>query len=178
MHRLITAAQVDEGLQSAAILVAGASAMFAKWARGFQPHANTLPLFDQKTSDNAGGDPNIRYYHSYWRLQPGLLLRIRFTPPPGRMWNFQLNNHWMESLDYRYYTIHVNSKSAKYKSDGSFRIIVTHQDPNAGAGGFKGNWIQTADHLFGTMCFRWVNPSVPDETLPHPVAKLVKFASL
>ena len=50
----------------------------------------------------AGGDPNIRYYHSYWRLPAGMALRIRVRPPPCRCWNFQLNNHWMESLDYRY----------------------------------------------------------------------------
>ena len=49
----------------------------------------------------AGGDPNIRYYHSYWKLSAGEVLRIRVRPPPCRCWNCQLNNHWMESLDYR-----------------------------------------------------------------------------
>lgn len=33
---------------------------FSRWALGFQKHANKLPLFDQKVSNNAGGDPNIR----------------------------------------------------------------------------------------------------------------------
>ena len=95
----LTSQQLDQGLQSAAVLVAGASAMFAKWARGFQSHTNELPLFNQQRSNEAGGDPNIRYYHSYWRLGRGEVLRIRATPPPCRAWNFQLNNHWMESLD-------------------------------------------------------------------------------
>jgi len=40
----------------------------------------------------AGGDPNIRYYHSYWRLPAGMALRIRVRPPPCRCWNFQLNS--------------------------------------------------------------------------------------
>ena len=40
----------------------------------------------------AGGDPNIRYYHSYWRLPAGMALRIRVHPPPCRCWNFQLNS--------------------------------------------------------------------------------------
>ena len=57
-----------------------------------QAHANELPLFDQQTSDRAGGDPNIRYYHSYWRLPAGMALRIRVRPPPCRCWNFQLNS--------------------------------------------------------------------------------------
>ena len=47
--------------------------MFAKWAHGFQGHCNALPLFDQQKSNDAGGDPNIRYYHSYWRLGEGRL---------------------------------------------------------------------------------------------------------
>lgn len=56
----LTAATLDEGLQSASVLVAGASMMFAKWARGFQAHTNQLPLFDQQLSNKSGGDPNIR----------------------------------------------------------------------------------------------------------------------
>jgi hypothetical protein len=88
----LTPKRLDDGLQSASVLVAGASAMFAKWAYGFQAHANALPLFDQQTSDRAGGDPNIRYYHSYWRLPAGMALRILVRPPPCRCWNFQLNS--------------------------------------------------------------------------------------
>ena len=61
-------------------------------------------LRPQERSNEAGGDPNIRYYHSYWKLSAGEVLRIRARPPPCRCWNFQLNNHWMESLDYRYAT--------------------------------------------------------------------------
>ena len=41
----LTPKQLDEGLQSASVLVAGASMMFAKWAAEFQSHANQLPLF-------------------------------------------------------------------------------------------------------------------------------------
>lgn len=64
------AQKLDDGLKSTGLLVAGASMMFARWAHGFQKHKNKLPLFDQATSDNVGGDPNIRYYHSYWELGP------------------------------------------------------------------------------------------------------------
>jgi len=56
----LTPASLEAGLQSAGLLVAGASAMFAKWAHGFQAHTNELPLFDQERSNRAGGDPNIR----------------------------------------------------------------------------------------------------------------------
>ena len=40
--------------------------MFANWAKNLKAHVNTLPLFDQETSNKAGGDPHIRYFHSYW----------------------------------------------------------------------------------------------------------------
>lgn len=194
----LTAERLDDGLQSAAVLVAGASMMFAKWAHGFQAHTNQLPLFSQAVSNKAGGDPNIRYFHSYWRLGPGEALRITLTPPPCRGWNFQLNNHWMESLDYRYHQVHTNSSLARpdEADAAAFTIIVAHADPNppptaglragpgrrrsskAGKADFKGNWIDTVGHSQGTMCFRWLAPEVPDELLPHPRAAVVSFADL
>lgn len=182
----LTPAALDAGLQSAGVFVAGASAMFAKWAHESQSSTNQLPLFDQLRSDRAGGDPNIRYYHSYWRLGAGEALVIRARPPPCRCWNFQLNNHWMESLDYRYHTIHTNSTLARpddsYSGEGgsagrpqSFTIVVAHSDPNAAAEKFVGNWVSTVGHSCGTMCFRWVAPRVPDAELPHPQPCVVSF---
>ncbi len=225
----LTPKRLDDGLQSASVLVAGASAMFAKWAYGFQAHANALPLFDQQTSDRAGGDPNIRYYHSYWRLPAGMALRILVRPPPCRCWNFQLNSasrrtsnlhrhttprrvtpppprratlpchatlrlaaprspplwahttvhtsyadHWMESLDYRHFTIHTNGSLARPDAadPARFTLIVSHADPNAD-GTFRGNWIQTVGHEQGTMCFRWVAPRVTDAELPHPMVEVL-----
>src|SRR5690606_29735049 len=77
----ITPELVDAGLKSAGTIVAGASLLFAKWARDFKAHPNQLPRFDQEVSNQAGGDPNIAYYHSYWRLAPDEALVIEVTPP-------------------------------------------------------------------------------------------------
>jgi hypothetical protein len=164
----ITPALVDEGLKSASTLVAGASLLFAKWARDFQKHSNELPRFDQEVSNSAGGDPNIAYYHSHWRLAPDEALVIEVTPPRCEHWNFQLNNYWMESLDYRYFRIHVNKHSAVAEPDGSVRIVVAHADPGVP------NWIQTVGHESGTMCFRWVRA----ESHPVPATRVVKLAEL
>ena len=106
-------------------------------------------MFDPKISNAAGGDANIIYYHSHWKLSENQALLIEVMPPDCDTWNFQLNNYWMESLDYRYFTICINSHSAKYNADGSVTVVVSHENPE------MPNWIETAGHFEGTMCWRW-----------------------
>jgi hypothetical protein len=119
-------------------------------------------------SNAAGGDPKIAYYHSYWRLAPDEGLIIEVTPPSCEFWNFQVNNHWMESLDYRYFPIHVNAHSAVYEKDGSVKIVVAHKDPGCP------NWLTTAGHPCGTMLFRWVKA----DSHPQPKTRVVKTEAL
>ena len=164
----LTPEALDEGLRSASTLVAGASLLFAKWARDFQRHSNRLPMFDPEVSNAAGGDPNIAYYHSHWSLAADEALLIEVTPPACEYWNFQLNNYWMESLDYRYHDIHTNKHLAQYETDGSVRLVVAHEDPGLP------NWIDTAGHESGTMCFRWVRA----ESHPEPRTRVVKRTEL
>lgn len=164
----ITPQQVDEGLRNASTLVAGASLLFSKWARDFQAHSNELPRFDQEVSNAAGGDPNIAYYHSHWRLGPDEALVIEVLPPPCQHWNFQLNNYWMESLDYRYFTIHLNKHTARTLPDGSVRLVVASRDPGVP------NWVNTVGHTSGTMLFRWVRA----DSHPVPRTRVVPIEEL
>ncbi|WP_419853721.1 DUF1214 domain-containing protein [Candidatus Poriferisodalis sp.] len=164
----LTAAALDEGLGKAGALVIGAPLLFAKWARDFSKHSNELPRFDPDVSLAAGGDPNIAYYHSHWALEADEALLIEVMPPECEHWNFQLNNYWMESLDYRHFTVHTNMHLARYEDDGSVRLVVAHDDPGLP------NWLQTAGHTFGTMCFRWVRANEH----PQPACRVVKLASL
>jgi hypothetical protein len=145
----VTPEMVDKGLQTASLFVAGAPLLFAKWAKGFQKHTNRLPMFDPEISNAAGGDANIIYYHSHWKLAPDEALVITVKPPACDSWNFQLNNYWMESLDYRYFNVTINKATAKYEKNGSVRVVVSHTDPGLP------NWIQTCGHTEGTMCWRW-----------------------
>jgi len=145
----LTARQVDEGLKTASMFVGGASLLFARWAHGFKKHVNQLPIFNPEISNAAGGDESIIYYHSYWKLEQDEALIIEVQPPLCDAWNFQMNNYWMESLDYRYHTICINAQSAVYGPDGSIRLVVSHDDPGVP------NWIETAQHREGTMCWRW-----------------------
>jgi hypothetical protein len=145
----LTPAMVDVGLKTASLFVAGASVLFARWAKGFQKHTNQLPQFDPEISNAAGGDASIIYYHSHWKLADDEALIIDVKPPDCDSWNFQLNNYWMESLDYRYFTISINKSTAVYEQDGSVKVIVAHHDPGLP------NWINTCGHTEGTMCWRW-----------------------
>ncbi len=167
----ITPAMIDEGLKTASMFVAGASLLFAKWAKGFQKHTNQLPLFDPEVSKAAGGDASIIYYHSHWKLAPGEALVIEVRPPDCDSWNFQLNNYWMESLDYRYFTITVNKSSAVYEKDGTVRVIVAHHDPKIP------NWINTCGHNEGTMLWRWYRLR-PGEQAVQPQCTLIKTNEL
>jgi hypothetical protein len=164
----LSAEGMDRGLAAAAGLVLGCSTLFSGWAQGFEKHVNELPRFDDSVSMGAGGDPNICYYHSYWRLGPDEALVIEVKPPDCFAWNFQLDNHWMESLDYRFHRITVNKHTASYRPDGSVRIVVAHEDTGVE------NWIETAGHRQGTMCFRWIRA----DDHPQPRTRVVKASEL
>ena len=78
------------------------------------------------------------------------------------------DDYWMESLDYRFFTISLNKHSARAAADGSVRIVVAHADPGTP------NWITTAGHAEGTMCFRWVRA----DAHPVPRTRVVKLAEI
>lgn len=165
---LLTPEAMEAGLRSASMLVVGCAALFANWAEGFRERPNELPEFDPEIASAVGGDPNIRYYHGYWELGPEEALVVEATPPECPYWNFQLNNYWMESLDYRFHRIHLNNRSARAEPDGSVRVIVAHEDPGLP------NWLTTTGHARGTMCWRWVRA----KEFPAPRTRVVRLADL
>jgi len=167
----LTSGQMDEGLKTASMFVGGASLLFTRWARDFKKHVNQLPLFDPEKSNAAGGDDSIIYYHSYWKIEPGEVLLIEVTPPECDAWNFQLNNFWMESLDYRFHNISINKHSAHYESGGMVRIAVSHENPGIP------NWIETAEHPEGTMCWRWYRIHEGSQAV-QPACRIVKKEEL
>jgi hypothetical protein len=156
------------GLTDAARFVGGTAGLFADWAEGFARQPNELVPLDPAVTTGAHGDPNIFYYMGYWALAPDEALLVEAEPPPCEFWNFQLNNYWMESLDYRYHRIHYNKHTTRYRPDGSFRLVVAHADSGVP------NWVDTAGHTHGTMGFRWVKAAAH----PRPQARVVKIAEL
>jgi hypothetical protein len=147
----LTPEKMERALQGATLWVQGAATMFEKWAESFLPTLNELPPADQDYCQSIGGDPNIFYFHSAWKLAKDEVLIIEAPDiPECQTWNFQLDNWWMESLDYRHHRIHVNKHTAHYEPNGGVRVVVSHTDPGVP------NWIETAGHGMGTMCWRWI----------------------
>ena len=162
---------LEEGLQRTVGFVRRTSKLFVDWMNFYSAHENQLPSDDQERCMRAGGDAQIHYLQSRWRVLPDEALWIRVPRiPECATWNLQISNYWMESLDYRYLKVHVNKHTAHYEPDGSVRIVLAHRDPGPR---FK-NWLVTAGHDEGGMLFRWV------EAKEHPPVetRLVKLEEL
>lgn len=162
----LSAERIQRSLGNAARFVEGTATLFANWAQSYLPLPNQLPPANQALCQSVGGDPNIFYYHSYWQLAPDEALVIHFERIPDcRFWNLQINNWWMESLDYRHHRIHHNMHSARPDADGGVTLVLSHRDPG------HPNWLETAGHDRGTMCLRWVGANEQ----VHPSTRVVKL---
>jgi len=159
---------LERGLATTAQFVQGVANTFAGWTRMFAEYPNQFHAFDQQIYQKAGGAKDLFYLHSYWKLEPDEAWLIEVTPPECDYWNFQLNNWWMESLDYRFAQVTINKHSAQLEQDGSLRIIAAASDPGVG------NWIDTCGHSEGTALLRWQDA---DEN-PIPEARVVKLEEI
>ena len=101
-------------------------------ARIFVGHAaeNARNAFttDAPQAQGAWGDPNQIFRHGYYDLADDEALVIEFTPPDCFYWNFQLDNRWMESLDYTRHTISLNHTQIQTDEDGYFEVVLSHRD--------------------------------------------------
>ena len=166
----IDARRLVNGLAMSQLFVHGCAQRFIDWVqKDFLLRPNTLDFLPP--SDHAGGwgDPNQLFRHGYWTLDEGEALLIDVPAIDAYYWNFQLNNLWEESLDYRFLQVTVNQHSARYEDDGSARIVVAPEDPGVG------NWMDTAGHRHGTMGLRYnqVVEDIPPTVRVVPLAELV-----
>lgn len=165
---LLTREAIAERLRASADFVIGTAKLFADWAQRFKATPNAFAQQDQQVYQRTGGDPALFYVHGYWQLAPDEALVVSIPKVEGEFWNFQVNNYWMESLDYRYHLIHLNKRSASYDADGGATLVIAHRDPG------MPNWLSTVGHAQGTMLFRTVGAT----TTAYPKAELRKLAEL
>ena len=164
----LTPANLDRGLAAAAAFVTGTARTFVNWVEEFRKYPNAFAPFPQETCYRTGGDPLIYYLHGYWQVGPDEALVIDTDVPECEIWNFQLDNYWMESLDYRYLPACWNKHTAKYNADGSVTFVIAAGDSGVG------NFMDTAGHTCGSMLLRWTRA----KTHPLPRCRVVKLASL
>ncbi len=160
-------ARFAASLMAAASYAENTARLFCDWSALFKrDHFQTLPPGNQAMCQAVGGDPNIIYYHGYWELAEDEAMVIDATLPPCEFWNFQVDNYWMESLDYRYHRVHVNSHGARYNPDGSITIVMARHDPG------HPNWLTTAGHPLGTSLFRLIGAKGQPAAIRTRVAKI------
>jgi len=124
----------------------------------------------QKDDTRKFGDPQIKWQMAYLHLQPHEALIVEFVPPKCDYWNIALHNHWMETLDYRYHQISLNSATATAASDGSVRCVVAHHDPGVD------NWLDLAGHTNAVLGVRWIGADVEESVVPS--TRVVNIDSL
>ena len=138
--------------------------LFSQWSKEIRGNPNSLPLWDQAFCQSVGGDPNIIYYHGHFRFGSDEAMVITLpSVPECQTWNLQVDNYWMESLDYRYHKISINRHTAEVNTDGSIDIHIAPKDTG------HPNWLSSGGHIEGTLCFRWVGCKAP----VHPSCKVV-----
>ncbi len=153
-------ARMAAQLERAATFVTGCTRMFLRMADGWAQRENQLTGTSGESTRHLHGDPDLFYISGYWRLLPDQALVIDVEPAERFLyWGFQLCNYWLESLDYVHHNISINSGQARAGQDGRVRLVVAHRDPGVP------NWIDTAGHTEGAMCFRWLlaenDPPIP-----------------
>lgn len=154
----LLAVELQRGLAGSAMLVNGAGHTFANWAEEWSKLPNELHTLSENVSTGAWADPNLLIYHGYWRIDQNEALAIRVSEIEADFFNFQLNNIWMESLDYRFYKVSVNGAEATMEDERTVKIFISYHKPSQAFAEEYGNRIESQGHLHGTMALRLARP--------------------
>ena len=166
---LLSNQELNNHLQNTLRFIRGTTTTFLEWVKEFKKnHKNSLPLGDQTFFQAAGGDPEIFYLHGYYEFNSDEFLEIKSEIPSCHFWNFQLENYWMESLDYRHHKIHLNSSRVRLDADSSVKIIVSHRPLNVP------NNLITEGRNNGAMLLRWIGA----DTCPIPEVEVKLLTEL
>lgn len=121
------------------------------------------------SGDQAYGNTHAFYSSAPYSLADDEALVIEGSFPQARFANVVLWNRYMQSYDFTNRQISLNRQQITYEEDGSFKIVVAHEDPGVP------NWLDTEGRNVGQMYWRWVFPRSEPTT---PVARVVKLKDL
>jgi len=166
--RPLDAERFTKALARTGMMVGGVVGQFLGWSKSFQKHCHEIRELDPSLLSVAQGDPNTRYFYSYWKLEEHEAFVIEFTPPGCEYWNLQIGNHWLESFDYMHHNTHVNHHTASLGEEGGVRIVVSRSDPGVE------NWLDTAGHAEGALALRFVGA----DQIPELTTSVVAISDL
>ncbi len=115
------------------------------------------------------GTPDNVYARCRYELEADEALVIDGVAIPCVYWGVQLWNPMMQSLDWRYERVSINTRQAQLGPGGEFRVVVSQHDPGVA------NWVSTAGTRQGSVFCRWL---CPDAQPPTPTARVVKLADV
>lgn len=160
----ISSKNLAEGEIHSTLEVAG-----GKMVASSRPTAMELAAkIDQKAIAGHMPTPDIQYSGAWWELKPGEAVVIEGKPIQARYWSIQIFNRWLESPDYRYSKVAINSGEVQYEADGSFVVVLAPENHH-----FK-NWISTDGFTQGQVCFR----ALIAESAPQVTYRIEKISNL
>ena len=122
-----------------------------------------------KPGDFGFAAADAHYSMAPFFLGPDEALVIRGRWPECKFANLCLWNRFQQTLDYRSRPVSINRASTELESDGSFRLVLAHEDPGIP------NWLDTEGQPLGMMFWRFFLARGDVET---PTCKVVKFSDL
>jgi hypothetical protein len=131
-----------------------------------EPHVFPAPV---KPGHFALSAADAAYSMAPYLLGPDEALVITGRWPECRFANVVLWNRQMQTFDYASRQISLNRAQTVLEEDGSFRMVVGHEDPAVP------NWLDTEDRPFGMVFWRFFLPVGPIET---PRAEVVTLTDL
>jgi hypothetical protein len=133
------------------------------------PNQFAAPLKWQSAEGGFGAVDNA-YSMAPYLVMPGEALVIEGRwPKKARFANVVLWNRFMQSYDYAHRRVSLNRNQTKAERDGSFRIVVAHEDPGVP------NWLDTEGRPSGLVFWLF---QMPEEEIKTPVGRIVPLASL
>jgi hypothetical protein len=123
-----------------------------------------------QSAEGGFGAVDNAYAMAPYLVMPGEALVIEGRwPRKARFANVVLWNRFMQTYDYAHRRVSLNRKQTKLERDGSFRIVIAHEDPGVP------NWIDTEGRVSGLVFWRF---QLPEEEIVTPVGSILPAASL
>jgi len=135
-----------------------------------QGEPNTVdPPYPVPTTTFGWAAGDAAYAMGSFDLRGGEALVLRGRSPQCAFWNMCLWNPFLHTYNYDYDRVTINGAQVRYEDDGSWVIVVAHEDPG------HANWVCTAGHRRGRIWFRWF---LPEATPEQPAVEVVSLDDL